>query len=337
MNQNLSRGRRITLVGATALTVALAVYLMVAKPFAAEGTLLTADFGGAGQGLTTSSPVKVRGVTVGRVDRIEPAPDGGARLTLRIDEGIRVPDTALASLEPESVFGPKFIDLVPGGHETSGPFLRDGDRVARTSDSLDLTSMLGDADAVVSAVDPQDMVTIMDALGQGLRGTGPDIAGVLRSTATLVDVAHRRREEARVFLADLARLAEIRGVGEDLNTLVASTDPLADALLSGQDRGLRLARGITEMASAVTRGLGAHENDLRQLFRSMERSSAFLSSLLHIAGDGVRTTIELMPVYRALGWTPGPGDRHLIGAQVLLPTDPCELILGICPGPGKGR
>ncbi|GAA0950038.1 MlaD family protein [Actinocorallia libanotica] len=335
MNQDLPRGRRIMLTWATALVTALALYLMTAKPFAAEGTRLTADFGGAGQGLTTSSPVKLRGVTVGRVDRIELAPDGGARLTLRLEEGVRVPDTALASLEPESVFGPKFIDLVPGDHETAGPFLRDGARIARTSDSLDLTSMLGDADAIVSAVDPRDMVVIMDALGQGLHGTGADLAGMLESTGTLVDVAHRQRERARSFLADLARIAEIRGVGEDLNTLVTSADPLMDALLSGQDRGLRFARGVTEMTAAVGQGLGAHENDLRQLFRSMERSSAFLDSLLSIAGDSVRTIIDLIPVYKALGWTPGPGDRHLIGAQVLLPTDPCELVLGICSQGGR--
>ncbi|GAA2734495.1 MlaD family protein [Actinocorallia aurantiaca] len=337
MNQNPSRGRRIMVTWATALVLALALYLLTTKPFAAEGTRLTADFGGAGQGLTTSSPVKLRGVSVGRVEEIGLAPDGGARLTLRIDEGVRIPDTALASLEPESVFGPKFIDLVPGDHETAGPFLRDGARIARTSDSLDLTSMLGDADAIVSAVDPRDMVVIMDALGQGLHGTGPDLAGMLQSTGTLVDVAHRQRERAQGFLADLARIAEIRGVGDDLNTLVTSADPLMDALVSGQDRGLRFARGITEMTSAVAHGLGAHENDLRQLFRSMERSSAFIASLLPLAGDSVRAIIDMIPVYKALGWTPGPGDRHLIGAQVLLPTDPCKLILGICPGSEGGR
>ncbi len=336
MNQNLSRPRRIALTLATALVLAVTGYLLIAKPFAAKGVRVTADFGAAGQGLIKSSPVKLRGVTVGRVARIEMAPDGGARLTLRLNEGSRIPDTVTASLEPESVFGPKFIDLVPGDHESTGPFLRDGAHITKTSDSLDLISMLGDADAIVSAISPQDMMVIMDAVGEGLHGTGANIAGMLQSTGTLVDVAHRQRERARVFLADLARLAEIRGVGADLNTLVTSADPLMTALVSGQDRGLRFAQGITEMTSAVSQGLGAHENDLRQLFRSMERSAAFINSLLPLAGDTVRTVIKLIPVYKALGWTPGPGDRHLIGAQVLLPTDPCQLILGICPGSQGG-
>ncbi|MEO3787371.1 MlaD family protein [Actinocorallia sp. B10E7] len=337
MNQSLSPARRIALVLGTALALAVAGHLMIAKPFAAEGIRLTADFGAAGQGLTKSSPVKLRGVTVGRVERIEMAPDGGARLTLRLDEGVRVPDTATAALEPESVFGPKFIDLVPGGHEAAGPFLRDGARVTRTSDSLDLVSLLDGADAVVSAVDPEDMVVIMDALGQGLSGAGPDLAGILEGTGTLVKLAHRHRQRARTFLDDLARLAELRGVGDDLKTLTASSDALLTTLLSGQDRGLRTAQGVWEMTSLLAHGLGTHENDLRQMFRSVERAATFMDQQLYIAGPGVREVIELLPVYKALGWTPGPQGRHMIGAQVLLPTDPCELILGVCPQtPGGG-
>jgi len=337
MNQELSRGRRILLLLGTLLVSAVALHLVVAKPFASEGIRLTADFGAAGQGLTTSSPVKLRGVTVGRVAEIEMAPDGGARLTLRLDDGTRVPRTALASLEPESVFGPKFVDLVPGEHESTGPFLRDGDRIARTSDTLDLLTMIGDADAVVSAVAPEDLVVIMDAVGRGLTGSGPALAGLVENGGTLVDVAHRHRERARSLLGDLARLSRIRGAGDDLKTLTASSDALLATLVSGRDRGLRTAQGVSELTALLAPGLGGHENDLRQMFRSMERASGFIAEQLYIAGTGVRTIIRLMPVYRALGWTPAPEGKRMIGAYVLLPTDPCELVLGVCPGTERRR
>ncbi|SEG81453.1 phospholipid/cholesterol/gamma-HCH transport system substrate-binding protein [Thermomonospora echinospora] len=338
MNQALSPGRRVAVVLLTALVLAAAGHLLIARPFAADGTRLTADFAGAGQSLTTASPVKLRGVTVGRISRIELAPDGGARLTLRIDHGVRIPDTVTASLEPESVFGPKFLNLLPGPHEATGPFLADGAHIARTSESLDLTSMLGDAEAVLAAIDPQDVAVIVDALGQGLGSSGPNLAGLVRQTGTLVDVAHRQRGRARTMLSDLARLARLRGVGADLSTTAASSVALLDTLTAGpRGRGLRTAQGVSEITSLLARGLSGYEGDLRATFHSMEGAATFLHAQLPLAGPGVRRVVELMPVYQAMAWVPGPQNKRLLAINVLLPTSPCQLLVGVCPPASGGR
>ncbi|MEU5880498.1 MlaD family protein [Spirillospora sp. NPDC047279] len=338
MSRDLGTGRRVAITLGTAGVLAVAGHLLVTKPFAAEGTRLTADFGGAGQSLTTSSPVKVRGVTVGRISGIELSPGGGARLRLRIDEHVRVPDTVVASLEPESVFGPKFLNLVPGPHEATGPFLRDGAHITRTSDSLDLTTLLGDADALLAAIEPQDVAVIADALGQGLGSSGAELAGLLRGTGTLVDVAYRHRGRARTFLADLARLARTRGVGTNLSTTATSSAGLLETLTSGQGRGLRTARGVTEVTSLLSQGLGSHEGDLRAAFRSFENSARFLHQQLALAGPGVRAVNDLLWVYPAVTWPRAPQGKRMIAGQVLIPDDPCRLLIGICPQtPSGGR
>ncbi|RAY16976.1 MCE family protein [Actinomadura craniellae] len=339
MNQDLPRGRRIAITLATALTLAMIAYLMVAKPFADDGMRLTADFGNAGQGLTTASPVKLRGVTVGRISRIELAPRGGARLTLHLDRGVRIPDTAVAALEPESVFGPKFLNIIPGPHEATGPFLRDGTHIMRTSDSLDLTSLLGDADRVLAAVSAEDVAVIVDALGQGLGASGPNLAGLLRNTGTLVDVAHRQRGPTAALLSDLGRLARLRGMGSDLAVTIDSSAALLDTLTAGQGRGLRTARGVSEVTSLLAHGLGSHEGNLRAAGRSFEGSAAFLSAQLNVAGPGVRAVIDMLPAYGQMTRTPGPQNRRLLGANLVLPTDPCQLLLGVgdCPATPGGR
>ncbi|MDX6744879.1 MlaD family protein [Actinocorallia sp. A-T 12471] len=328
-----ARGIAITL--ATAVVLVALGFLVVAKPFAAKGKLLTADFGAAGQGLTESSPVKMRGVTVGRVSGIALAPDGGARLTLRIDAHVAVPDTAVAALEPESVFGPKFVNLVPGPHEEAGPFLADGATITRTSDSLDLTGLLADADAAVGAMDPERVAVIVDALAQGLGGAGPNIAGLLDSTGTLVGVAHEHRHRAETFLDDLARLARLRGIGADTSTTVVNANALLHTLTAGKDRGLKTAAGVSQLSALLGPGLTRHEGDLRAAFRSGENAAAFMDHILPVGGDGVRTVIDLLWVFKAISWSPGPQGRHLLAAEILLPTDPCELIIGICPTGGR--
>ena len=117
----LSTGRRLLVTAITSALVVLIVFILVGKPFAAHGARLTAHVGSAGQGLTTSSPVKLRGVTVGQVAAIDLDPSGGAIVTLRMNPGFKVADTVTAAVNPESVFGPKFVDLIPGGHESAGP------------------------------------------------------------------------------------------------------------------------------------------------------------------------------------------------------------------------
>src|SRR5262249_14730143 len=159
--------RRLLVVSVTLVTIAAGLYILVAKPFRTDGVRLVARFGHAGQGLDTSLPVKVRGVTVGSVSSIRLNDDGRVTVTLRLDPGVRVPASASAAIEPASAFGPKFVDLAPGAGEAHGPYLADGARIARTSDPKGLADLLGDANATVRAIDPDDVATIVHTLAEG--------------------------------------------------------------------------------------------------------------------------------------------------------------------------
>ncbi|XVQ09130.1 MlaD family protein [Spirillospora sp. CA-255316] len=55
--------------------------------------------------------VKVRGVTVGKVESVALAPDGRVRVRLRVERDVRVPRGAQARIDPVSIFGPKEISL----------------------------------------------------------------------------------------------------------------------------------------------------------------------------------------------------------------------------------
>lgn len=331
---DLPKGRRVLVTGITATVLAGSVYAMIAKPFADKGIALSARVGSAGQGLTTSSPIKLRGVTVGRVEKIELAGTRGARLTLRMDPGVRVPDTAKAAVEPESVFGPKFVNLIPGEHEGTGPYLADGQDVVRTSETGDLNGLLTETDKALASIDPEDVAVITDALGTALAGQGQRIHDLIDNTAVLVDVAHENRENARTFLADLASLARLRGVGQDVGTLLTAGNQTLETLNSGQDRVKKTLAGTAEVADTVEGGFTRYRGDLTQGVRSAERAVALLHDQLGIAGPSVRTFIDMLPIYRALGFV-SVGDKklnkRLIGINIVLPTDPCQMFLGVCP------
>jgi phospholipid/cholesterol/gamma-HCH transport system substrate-binding protein len=333
-DESESLSRRLAVSVLTLVVAAGVLYGLLTKPWVAEGTRLTADFDGASQGLTTSSPIKVRGVQVGQVEAIDLLSNGRARLTLRVNEGVQVPRTARASLEPESVFGPKFINLIPGAGETAGPYFPDRAHIAATSGSEDLDNMLSSADRMLKAIDPRDVAIIVGTLAQGLGGQGPQLRELLDDADTIVAVGHRNRQRAVRFTADLAQLAQVRGIGDSVAGLAGDTNAIVGTAASGQDRLRRLTGETARLSGTLAGGLDRHGGQLGTGARSAERAAAFIYAQLGvgggIVGPSVNSIIDQLPIYRAATWPVAPQGRHMLAAKIMLPTDPCELILGIC-------
>ncbi|WP_030176584.1 MlaD family protein [Spirillospora albida] len=319
----------ITLVTLTVLASGL--YVLVARPFEDDGTILTAEFGRAGQGLGEGTQVKVHGVTVGSVKRVELTGGGRARLVLEVEPGTRVPDTVTASIEPASAFGPKYVDLVPGAHASSGPFLASGGRIVRTSDPRDLADLLGAADAGLGAIDPKEVYTIVHTTAEGLRGNGARLRETIDQTGVLVGVAYRQRANARRFVGDAADLSAVLGSrGDELVGITGDTNALIETAARGDGRLAGFANGLSGLSFLVAHGFGKRGGQLGAAFRSSERTARIIYAQLGLVGDAVRTGNRLLPLYAQLTSLQGPEGKNYIRSQGLLPTDPCRLILGLC-------
>ena len=333
MNVSLRRGAAVTT--ATLVILAAALYLVLAKPFGSSGLEARADFGRAGQGMGSDSPVKVRGVQVGSVSRVRLGPDGRAHLTLRFEPGFRVPATAVASIEPASVFGPKFVNLIPGSAETTGPFLADGALITRTSDPADLSHLLSDASGVVEAIDPTEVATLVHTLANGLSGQGPALRRILENTDTLVGVAHEHRKDAREFLRDGADLGTtLAQAGPDLMRTTKDANHIIDAAETVKEGSLgAFADGLGDVSALVAHGLDKRGDQLGESFRSSERLVSLLYGQLGDLGDAVRAANRLLPVYSDLAKLPAVDGKHYLGVHAYLPSNPCDLILGLCGRP----
>lgn len=171
------------------------------------GYRLTGTFAAAGQGLLPGSDVKIRGVNVGEVRSIELV-DNRAVITLRIQDGTKVPVDARAVIRPKTLFGEKFVDLLLGDNETSGPFLADGDEIADTLGGFELEQVLTDTYPVLAAVDPTELAIVIDQLAAGADGVGEAVNRSLVNGATLSQLSVDNDAEFRQFLTDLADLAE---------------------------------------------------------------------------------------------------------------------------------
>ncbi|WP_407276808.1 outer membrane lipid asymmetry maintenance protein MlaD [Halothiobacillus sp. DCM-1] len=105
-----------------------------------RGYTLTADFDNIG-GLSNRSPVKLAGVTIGRVSniRIDPA-TFEAVVTMQIDNKYNnLPKDSFASIYTAGLLGAQYIEISPGGDTA---VLKNGDQITMTQSAVILEKVI---------------------------------------------------------------------------------------------------------------------------------------------------------------------------------------------------
>ncbi|MBO9717603.1 MAG: outer membrane lipid asymmetry maintenance protein MlaD [Pseudoxanthomonas sp.] len=142
------RGPRLEFAVGAFLILALASLLVLAFAstnrqfgFGGGSYALTARFANLGQ-LRLQAPVKIGGVVVGRVEKIELDPvKFDSIVTLAIDERFKdLPADTSAGILTSGLLGESFIGLQPGGDPE---VLRPGDEIAYTQPAIDLIQLVG--------------------------------------------------------------------------------------------------------------------------------------------------------------------------------------------------
>jgi len=101
------------------------------------GYVVYADFPTVG-GLKSGAAVEMAGVPVGRVQSIA-LKDYQARVTLRIDENVKLQDDAIVSIKTKGLIGEKFVQISPGGSDRLIP---PGGRLKEVEAPVDLEELI---------------------------------------------------------------------------------------------------------------------------------------------------------------------------------------------------
>jgi phospholipid/cholesterol/gamma-HCH transport system substrate-binding protein len=151
--------------------------------------------------------------------------DGYSEIVLRIDKGEELPAAVDALARRKSAIGEPFVDLAPtpGTDPTSGPRLVDGDRIPleRTSSPISYGVLFKSVDALLAAVDPDQVGTVVDELAAALDGRGDDVRRIIAGSRALTERTVANGDEIDQFLADLGDLTGV---------LADNRDPLAQSI-----------------------------------------------------------------------------------------------------------
>lgn len=258
---SLTGRRKDILTGAIAIVLLSAATTVAVKgAFGAfeGGYELVGRFDAAGQGLLPGSDVKVRGVNIGEVRSIRLV-EGGAEVTLRIDDDEQVPIDAAAIIRPKTLFGEKFVDIAPGDDEASGPYLADGDRIEDTQGGFELEAVLADTYPLLTAIDPAELMTVMGELATAGDGLGETINRSIVNGSELAESFAGSSQDTRDFLESFAAVSDqLAGDAEDLLAIADAGNEALPTLNEGEADVVELLRQTGRLSNDVADLLAAN-------------------------------------------------------------------------------
>jgi phospholipid/cholesterol/gamma-HCH transport system substrate-binding protein len=224
-------------------------------------------------GIYTGDEVRILGVPVGRIDKIEPQPDR-AKITFWYDSSFQVPADAKAAILSPSLVAVRAIQLTPA--YTGGLVLRDNavigqDRTAVPVEWDDFRQQLQKLTDALQPTQPGGVSTFgafVDTAADNLRGQGANIRD------TLIKLS-----QAFSALGDHSK---------DIFSTVKNVSTLVSAL---QDSG-QLMRQLNQNLAAVTALLSNDPNEVGNLLRDMSAVIGDVTSFLANNRESLGTTSD---------------------------------------------
>ncbi len=187
----------------------------------------------AGLVMYPNAKVKINGAQVGKVDSIEPLPDGGAALHLAIDPATVdvIPANVGAEITSSTVFGAKFVELVAPSRPSpaalqAGTVIQGGDNV-----TVELNTVFQKLVSVLSAVEPAKLNQTLGALSKSLDGRGDKFG------QTLVDLD--------------SALSTLNPALDSLNNALEISPPVFDAFADASPDLLNTVANTTSIGETV--------------------------------------------------------------------------------------
>jgi virulence factor Mce-like protein len=114
-------------------------------------------------GLLPNQDVTLRGVRIGRVDRLDITPNG-VNAVVDVNSSVPVPEASDVRVSGLSPAGEQYIDFV--AQTNDGPYLRDGSIITagRATVPVSLAELLADADGALAQIDPAKIELIKSEL-----------------------------------------------------------------------------------------------------------------------------------------------------------------------------
>ncbi|GAA2132763.1 MCE family protein [Kitasatospora kazusensis] len=297
-----SAGVIFLLVPALLAWLAVAVY---DKAFTGSADVVV-EAGSVGHEMHVNADVKLRGVVVGQVRQIT-ADGDGARLTLAIDpaELKQIPADVSAQMLPTTLFGERFVALVPGSGGSSGRPLAARAVIPqdRSGDAIELQQVLDHLMPLLTAVQPAKLSATLGAVATALDGRGAQIGSTLTQLDGYLKQLNPELPALDTDIQDLVKVSRVydRAAPDIVQALTEFTR--TSGTIAEQQAGLSALYGATTgTAQDLTAFLRQNKDNLIRLAADSRGTLGLLAEYAPSFPCTLRTLAAFVPVMdKALG------------------------------------
>lgn len=193
--------------------------------------------GQTGQGVIQGSDVKIRGVRVGEVGRLELTDDLQAVAELVLDGAQQIPERSTFAVTGKTLLAEKQVEVLFEGPVEDGPFLADGSTVADATRVVEFQDVLAQLNKVFAAINPDDLATVVDEGLGAFSGQGPQIAAAIDQGSRAANVGVRVLDDQVASTRDLSLVIEaIAPTGAEFNRMASEFNAGLPTLADNQAR-----------------------------------------------------------------------------------------------------
>ncbi len=268
----------------TGIALAAVIWLGMSS-FLEQGRYYVAFFNESVQGLVRDSAVKYRGVSVGRVERIEVAPDSRLiQVVLKIESDLAIDSDTVAQLKSVGITGSMFVELDrkrTGEPDRSPQLSFPTEYPVVASKPSDISEILRGIDEVLQKFKDIDVAGISERVKTALDNanellTAIDAGRLSGNAVSVLENADRSltRIESIVTRVDGIVIDKEQNIKDAIDRFTEAVSQ-ADALLQ---EGTRVVGGVDDSLVQL-------RNELMAVARNLERASDNLNHLLEQASS----------------------------------------------------
>jgi len=235
------------------VVIALLIALAIGKYVGAfeSGIPVTLKVDRIGNQLADGGDVKVRGLIVGSIEQVSTTGDG-ATVSLSIDPEMadRIPADVTARLLPKTLFGEKYVSLVPpeNGTDAGRARIAAGDVIGedRSRSAREVGQVLDNLLPLLKAVKPDKLATTLGSLSQALQGRGEKLGQTLVGLNTLLDGLNPSIPDLQADVTQLADFSDnLSEASPDLLNALNDFTVTSKTIVEKKD-------GLSELFSTLT-------------------------------------------------------------------------------------
>ncbi|RDI66493.1 MCE family protein [Nocardia pseudobrasiliensis] len=247
--------------------------------------------------LVPQSAVKVEGVAVGRVDKIDVAPDGWtASVHTVINSSVKLPANAHAEVKQSNLLGEKFIELTAPAKEPASGQLKDGAviPVERTRHATEVEQVLGALSLLLNGGGVAQLQPVVVELNKALSGREDKVRSLLDQANTLIDGLNKQVDDIQRALDGLGALSS--RVGQQTQQIGKILDELPAGIKILDEQRPQLIELLKQLDRVGQAGFDVLDHSKENLIRDLTSLRPTLQELGRSAPDLV-TAFPLIPTY----------------------------------------